>query len=134
MFHFYSLVGQNFISWCIVESSSSFKSLFRQSTVGKKYSDINVTPVDENSIVKEETDSSIANELEYAKGEIGDIQRKDNSHWQFDKLAPIWGIFIILIIQAVLKDGNLVGVKTWSTEFWLIYINLFSILYSYYVL
>ena len=128
------MVGQNFISWCIVESSSSFKSLFRQSTVGKKYSDINVTPVDENSIVKEETDSSIANELEYAKGEIGDIQRKDNSHWQFDKLAPIWGIFIILIIQAVLKDGNLVGVKTWSTEFWLIYINVFSILYSYCVL
>ena len=80
-----------------------------------------MTPAFENSDT-DEIEGSFVEDSEYFPGEIGEIQRKDNSHWQFDKLAPIWGIFILLIVQAILKDGNFVGVETCSTEFWLIYI------------
>ena len=55
--------------------------------------------------------------------EVEKLERMDDSHWQLDKLAPIWGIFILLVVQTVLKDGDFAGIKNCSTGFWAIYIT-----------
>ena len=72
-------------------------------------------------LIKEDEHEHKSSSLTIAE-EILILEQKDNSHWQFDKLAPIWGIFVILIIQTVLKDGDFAGIKNCSSEFWSIYI------------
>jgi len=65
--------------------------------------------------------------------------KKDRSHWQLDKLIPIWIMFVALIVQSVVKDSDVAGVKKCSAEYWLIYaayvvICICGVVYSVYAL
>ena len=53
---------------------------------------------------------------------IKQLEKKDKSHWQFDKLFPIWFILIALIMQSMIKDSDIFGVSTCSAIYWIVYI------------
>ena len=53
---------------------------------------------------------------------IAQVERKDRSHWQFDRLIPIWIILFCLIMQSMIKDSDIFGVKNWSAVYWIVYV------------
>ena len=52
---------------------------------------------------------------------IAEVEKKDRSHWQFDRLLPIWLILFCLIMQSMIKDSDIFGVSNCSAVYWLVY-------------
>ena len=52
---------------------------------------------------------------------IESLQKKDRTHWQFDKLLPIWTVLIALVLQTIFRSGTVGNVKKCSPVYWVIY-------------
>lgn len=52
---------------------------------------------------------------------IDAVERKDRTHWQLDKLIPIWLILFLLIMQSMIKDSKIFGVTKCSAVYWIVY-------------
>ena len=69
--------------------------------------------------------SAYTNELVISKmgiDAIETLQQKDRTHWQFDKLIPIWVVLVALVIQNLFRSGTVGGVKKCSPGYWIIYV------------
>ena len=77
--------------------------------------------IEEEEEENEETRKFSVFSEEWTTEEIIRLENKDNSHWQFDKLAPVWIVFALFVIQTIFKDGDMANVENCSFEFWAIY-------------
>jgi hypothetical protein len=55
------------------------------------------------------------------------VQKHDQTHWQFEKLLPIWSIFLALILQAFIKDSGVFNIPTCGWAYWIIYLLYVSL-------